>query len=166
MKFVKLAGSPHWYEWDQEHMWLEDIHGNITHIDENKPEWINATIAEFENWHDVYKKTSYNPLMRDCSEKNAWLDPDGYFWVGSCHEIDAEAIYRLLYPMSLDSVNSESDYLIDHGWVKLSASLMFTVYCDSGMYFNITRDQFYAIRDWCEYHQLPLKMMIGSYDYD
>ena len=146
-------------------MWLENIYGDIKHIDENTPEWINAIIDEFEDWHDVYRKTLYNPLMVDCSSKNAWLDPEGYFWKGECHEIDAKAICRLLYPSSTDML-FESDFLIDRGWVKLSATLMFTVYCDSNMYDNITRDQFYAIREWCEYHNLPLNMMIGSYDYD
>ena len=131
-------------------------------IDENSPEWINATIVEAEDLHDLYLKTGYSDLLRAPRETCLWLDPEGQCWKGDCHTIDAENIVEVLYGTDvLESVETDAaDFLIDHGWVKLSATLMLQYYCESHMYGNITAAQARTIKDWCDYFSVPFNWFV------
>jgi hypothetical protein len=60
MKFVKLSGQSHWYEWEEFNMKLRNFKGGWRDIDENSDEWMLSTIMEADSWHDFYVKTGFN----------------------------------------------------------------------------------------------------------
>jgi hypothetical protein len=62
MKFVKLSGQSHWYEWEEFNMKLRNFKGGWRDIDENSDEWMLSTIMEADSWHDLYVKTGFNPM--------------------------------------------------------------------------------------------------------
>lgn len=147
-KYIKERDS--YWEWDQKRMRLHNFRGGWHNIDENSPDWISAVTIEANDWHDLYKKTGYNPLEASVDDRCSWLDPDGNFWEGEAHEVCAEDILELAYGIEVDSMHAAADELIERGWVKLSATLMLQHYCESGMYDNITMDQWRAIQEWCD----------------
>ena len=161
MIFVKYEDC--YYEWDQTKMRLHNQAGGWFDINENAPEWLGATTVKAENWHDLYKQTGWTNLKRDITERCLWLDPEGGCWKGDCHEIDAADIVEVLYGEDL-RLYSAGDYLYQKGWVKLSATMMFTIYCDDSLYDNVTFDQACTIKEWCEYWELPISKMLPNYE--
>lgn len=161
MKFVKEKGA--YWEWDEPRMRLVNRAHGSHDIDENSPEWINATIVEAEDWHDLYLKTGWTDLylgnkLLPC----IWVDPDGECWKGDCHEVDAEDIAEVLYGKTV-SLNYAGDFLYTHGWIKLS-NWMFHTYAESDMYDNITIYQVRTIKEWCEKYGLPFDWVVPNYD--
>lgn len=160
-KYVKEHDS--YWEWDESKMLLINRKYGHHNINENSPEWINATFIEAEDWHDLYLKTGWTDLyIGDYRVPCLWLDPDGECWQGECHEVDAEDIVEVLYGEDL-GLDYAGDYLIKRGWVKLS-NWMFQFYAESHLYDNITEYQARAIKEWCDYFDLPFDWVVHNYD--
>lgn len=163
MKFAWLPTEEVWAEWDQDNMRLYFFPHGVQRIDENSALWTLAEIHEFESWHDLYLHTGFNPLAATAQDRYVWLDPDGEFWQGEAHACVAEDIALLVFGEELD-IDYADDFLIQRGWVKLSATMMHYIYCESDMYDNITTYQWKSICEWCEYWDLPQSDFVKGYD--
>lgn len=153
-KHVKTKNG--YWEWDELHMRLVNRNYGSHDIDENSIEWINATIIEAEDWHDLYLKTGWTDLYLGTYKVPClWLDPDGECWKGDCHEVDAEDIAEVVYGEDIN-LDYAGDYLYSRGWVKLS-NWMAYIYADSDMYNHITYYQVQVIKEWCEYYDIPFE---------
>ena len=155
-KFIQLAdGERKWYEWDETHMALDTIEGfTAWKIDENDPVWMNAKCLVAEDWHDLYIKTQYCPKATSLRHHYLWLDPYGCTYEGQAHALEAEYICESVYGKGSGVVGAAmelcDDFLIEHGWVKLSASMMLPHYIECGMYDHLTGLQKETIKDWCD----------------
>ena len=161
MKFVKTHNG--YWEWDESTMRLFNRSGGHCDVDENSPEWINATIVEAEDWHDLYLKTGWTDLKLDTYKVPClWVAPDGGCWVGDCHEVNAEEIAEVIFGEDVN-LDYAGDFLISHGWIKLS-DWMYVNYIESHMYKNITNEQFEVISDWCKFVDLPIEWFVEAPD--
>ena len=159
-KFVRYKND--YWEWDEEEMILNNRYHGWRSINENSPEWMNATIIEANDWHDLYLKTGYTDLYRgNKMEPCVWVDPDGDFWKGDCHEVDAEDICEVVLGIDADLYEA-GDYLFKLGWTKLS-TWMFSCYCSDHTYDNITTYQARAIKEWCDHYDLPFNWVVPNY---
>ena len=164
-KFVKLAGSTDYFLWDEERFRLYNYNHGWRDIDENSSEWINATVIEAEDWHDLYVKTGWTHLCfeHDYKHQNLWVDPDGYCWDGDAHEVIAQDILEVIYGIDAHEckIHDCAGVLERMGWIKLS-TFMFTMYCEENLYDNITYEQARAVKEWCEYYDLPFSWVCNT----
>ena len=151
-KFVQLSGSKDWLYWDGTKMYLENIKGGWYPIKEDTPEWLDATIEEYDNWYELCKAKHYYPTQCSHTNCDCWLSPDGRFFDGNAHACEAEYLCEYLYNHEVTIMTCD-DYLIEHGWVKLTTSLMYNIYEENGMYRFITPEQRESIRLWCDAHE-------------
>lgn len=153
MTFIRLAGHDDWYEWDKVSMKCITFGGSSFDIDNNSIEFMESVISEAKDWHELYKKTGYVPLRCDEYTDDVWLSPDGEFFVGDCHEVQAEGIYNVIYGNSNRDI-CFGDLLISNGWVKLTTSAMLHYYRKASMYDGMTNAQHNAAMLWCEVHHI------------
>lgn len=152
MKFVKLQGSDEWLLWEEEYMFLSNIKGGGQRIDENSPAWINAYVEEADSWYAICKKHSYYPNATSYKRNCSWLSPDGLFIEADAHACAAEYICQYLYDITDMDIEWCDDYLRQHGWVKLTTSVMYQIYYEDGMYDHLTQPQRDSIRLWADCH--------------
>ena len=93
MIFIQLKNEE-WWEYDAKHSRLYNIRGGHRSAD-------NIDLSKaiyFENWHDLYKQTGFNPLIDNINMWHCgWISPYGDFYPCEAHEADAEYIYSLVY---------------------------------------------------------------------
>lgn len=111
-------------------------------------------IKEYENWHEVYKKEYFTWMHANLCDHEVWIDLDGNYWGGDCHETDAEYILEDIFGIEIGLMTA-GDTLIKAGWIKAQTSLMTQYYTEDGMYDHITTEQAKSLRDYCEYHGIP-----------
>ena len=169
MTFVFLKpwnGNPEgvWWEWDEQNMKLRNFMGGGFDIDENSDYWINAQIKEVDSWHELYVVEHWNPLEVDVKSSDVWISPKGEYFEGDTHAVAAHYICKLVYGLDIDifAFDSAEDYLISHGWVKATCSLMWTIYQERDTTWRMTQNSFDALFDYCKFHgqQMPKKIEI------
>ena len=147
--FVKKDG--HWYILDVKNKRFYNFL-NGWKIDICSP---NDETCDVETWHELFLKTGYKPTETDYRTNDVWLDPDGNFYEGRAHSLQAEHITQYMYGLEFDDCGSETaeEYLVKKGWVKLTTSLMSEYYSLDGMYNHLTQKQQTAKHLWDKYHQ-------------
>ena len=162
MKFVKLSGQHHWYEWDEVKFRLYNFRGGWMSIDENSDEWMYSTIVELDSWHDLYMQMGYDPTLSLRIENDHWLAPDGRLHCGDGHELCAEMICELLYGEQDNFITFyAADHLVENGWVKLTTYAMLPFYVESGMYRHLTSEQKDTISLWCHANNIDEERIFG-----
>lgn len=164
MTFVKLWNK--WYEWPNrnELRFYNRRHGFISIVDEKVPEWSNVIIMEYEDWHDLYEHEHFSWMLADIRDHELWIDQDGNYWGGDCHEVDAEYILEDIFGIDIDLM-AAGDALVKAGWIKAQTSLMTQYYVENGMYDNLTTAQYISLANYCEEHGIPLSFYGLSEDY-
>ena len=139
MKFVKKNNI--WYKHNNNSDKLYNFfHGWTDYNPETDIE------KEFENWHDLYKQTGFNPLIDNINMWHCgWISPYGDFYPCEAHEADAEDIYSLVYG---EEHCYYSDKLIALHWIKVTNSLMYDIYKSQGAY-----DYFYSSEQENKFYQ-------------
>ena len=165
MTFVLLKpwnGDPEgaWWQWDKENMKLLNFRGGGFDIDENSDYWAHAEIHhDCDSWHDIYAVYGQNPLESDITAFDAWISPEGEFFEGNAHRVQAEYICNLVYGIDVDDPlfsGEAEDYLIGHGWVKATRSFMWSIYQKRDTTWYMTQATFNALFDYCELHNLKM----------
>lgn len=145
MKFLKYPDG-YWWEWDAGNMWAFNVRGGGHNINEN--ELGECEFLNCESWHDLYIKTGFNPLKSDITG-TGWISPAGEFYPCDAHEIDAIKILEVIYGIETDCLTWGGDELISKGWIKVTTSCMFEIYCEEGLYNKpMTHQQRKAFREW------------------
>ena len=157
MKFVLLKpwnGDPQgaWWEWNVEKMKLLNFRGGGFNIDENADYWANAEIREYENWHELYKATGFNPLEADIHDFDVWISPEGKYFDGNAHAVAAESIVTLVYGIEIEDpcfVGSAEYFLEQHHWIKATRSFMWQIYLDHRKGWEMTPATYGALVNYC-----------------
>ena len=152
MTFAKLDAHHYYLRVDYDKMRLYNFKGGWQDIDENSDEWMFATIVEADSWRDLYLKTGYCPLACSYTTRDIWMDPDGVTYEGFAHELCAERIGEILFGKE----DMYGDDLINLGWIKLTTSLMLSIYLERGFYDSITYEQESCLRKWAEANGVTL----------
>ena len=97
--------------------------------------------------HQLEIRTTYK-------NNDVWLAPDGEFYEGRAHSLYATYIVKQLYNRECDDFGmyTSEDFLIKHGWVKLTTSAMMEYYAKDGMYDHLTEIQESAKSLWEAFH--------------
>lgn len=155
--FVKV--NELWYEYDERRPdKLYNFHHGWTTKDKNT---IIQDYVFFDNWHDVYETTGFNPLV-DTTFYNltGWLAPNGDWYPCEAHLCGADDIIELIYGEDCDYSDDE---LIKCGWVKLTNTLMLQYYIDAGMYHHLTWEQAQTLQNhWCVYSGIEFDELLGE----
>lgn len=165
MTFVLLKpwnGNPEgvWWEWDEQNMKLRNFMGGGFDIDENSDYWAHAvTLRGCDSWHDIYEAYGQNPLESDVTAFDAWISPNGEFFEGNAHRVQAEYICNLVYGIDVDDplfMGEAEDYLIGHGWIKATRSFMWSIYQQRDTTWKMTQKTYDALFDYCTTHKLKM----------
>lgn len=146
MKFVKKNNI--WYKHNNNSDKLYNFFHGWTNYDS-----INDIEEEFENWHDLYKKTGWHPFITDSKERNVWISPWGEYFSCNAHYLGAEKIIEVIY--GIKEVDYADDYLVERRWVKGTTSLMWDMFY-ADMEYCITEKTKNAILKYCYTHNLRL----------
>lgn len=92
-----------------------------------------------------------NRLEVNKKSRDVWISPDGKFYNGNPHEIQAGYICEIIY--GLDDIAYGGDELESRGWIRATTSLMWDVRFDEWKNKYITQKQYDALWDWCECHK-------------
>lgn len=146
MNFIKLGD--HWYKWDMENMRAVNYHHGHFYIDENSEEFCNSVYrTDCDSWHELYQKTGYMPVQLYEPERDMWIAPSGFMYEGNAHELCAEWIWDIHFGEELPYYG---DKLIEQGWIKVTTSLMYYHYVESGMYDKMYPGQAESFLKWVE----------------
>lgn len=154
--FLKLKDSTDWMLYEDDGF-LSNIRGEGSYVRKDSPEWNEAVIDESISWYELCKKYSYYPTETTYRSRDVWLSPDGRFFEGRCHAVEAEYICEYMFNkhVSIHAWDTWDDFLIDEGWVKLTTTLMYSCYIENGMYKNLTDEQKKSARIWAYQHRMP-----------
>ena len=149
MNFLKYAGDDYWWKWPDGGITVFNFNGGHHDINENSERFINGTIIQADNWHDLYLQTGYMPLQVHEPKRDMWISPEGEMFECEAHEVAAKQILKVIYGETLDDdLWTYGDTLIARGWIKVTTSLMYNNYVLDGMYDNMTTAQLLAWYDW------------------
>ena len=150
MFFINHLRPDEWWEWDRENMKAYNYMGGWHNINENSLG--NAQYYECDSWHELYLAKHFCPLETDKREREAWISPEGRYYYGEAHAVEAEYICDIIYGNGLDFDYAE-DFLEEQGWVRVSSGAMWKVRFDNWRGKRISQRQYDALWDWCEYHK-------------
>ena len=152
MTFLKYKDKEHWWEWGKEKMIAYNYLGGHHNIDENALG--GAEYCECDSWHDLYLTKHYCPLEVTKREQDVWISPEGKYYYGEAHAVQAEHLCEIIYGLDDARIDWADDYLITLGWIKATTSLMWQVsYYDNLCNSVMPQAQFDALWDWCQLHQ-------------
>ena len=150
MFFINHLRPDEWWEWDRENMKAYNYMGGWHNINENSLG--NAQYYECDSWHELYLAKHYCPFESSKREREAWISPDGRYYYGEAHAVQAEYLCDIIYGNDLDFDYAE-DFLEEQGWVRVSSGVMWKVRFDNWKGKRISQRQYDALWDWCEYHK-------------
>ena len=153
MNFL-LYPNGDYYQWNIEKMRAYNIRGGWFAIDENVLG--ECKNLEFEDWHDLYIHTFYNPLVEDMKEIG-WIAPNGDFYPCTAHEVEAKIIVKYLFG---NIQGNAADYLNCRGWIKVSATMMWEFYIKDLEERFLPFQQRIALLDWCKTYNMPFPQKI------
>lgn len=149
MTFVKIGSD--WYERKPSGAIKQyknyNYNGGYTYENTEPTECIEAS-----DWHDLYLKTGYCPLKTDKYNRDVWIDTEGNYYEGNAHGYQATRLCELLYAHDFD-IGEAEDFLIEHGWIKATTSVMSEFYEKDGMYNNLYGQQKEAYLQWLQIHR-------------
>lgn len=160
MKFIKFDGDYVWNEFDEANLLARNLVGGYRKIDKNSFEYINSTIIEAENWHDLHLKTGWlGPWVTIIYPHAGWLTPDGLFYQCNAHDIDAVKIVEFLYGKYMDT-SEAADFLTQRGWLKITTSLMWDIRLEEENKWYLTPIQEKKLFEWC--HAMDMEFPKGK----
>lgn len=155
MKFILLG--EHYWELDENKMLVFNYRGGHHSISQDE---INTSkVIECENWHDLYLKAHYCPIETDKHESHAWISPDGTFYEGNAHEVQAEDICEIVF--GLEDEFCPGDVLEEKGFIRVTTTLMWEVRIDELASQTLTQKQYDALFDWCQCHNKEIPQGIS-----
>lgn len=152
MKFIQYPDQDFWWEWNTERMEAYNYNGGHHSINENGLG--DCKYIEAKDWHDLYLKTGYNPMECDVYERDVWISPEGVYYYGDAHAVQAEHICEIIYGQWF-SIDYADDFLDQKGWIKATTSLMWDLfYLERLNQSTLPIPQYNALWDWCEIHKM------------
>lgn len=150
MFFINHLRPDEWWEWDRENVVAYNYMGGWHNVNENSLGGVEC--YEYDSWHELYLAKHFCPLETDIWERDVWISPEGKYYYGEAHAVEAEHICDIIYGLDLDMDDAE-DYLENLGWVRATTSLMWEVRFDTWEDKRLTQRQYDALWDWCECHK-------------
>ena len=150
MFFINHLRPNEWWQWDRENMKAYNYMRGWHNVNENRLDGVEC--YEYDSWHELYLAKHYCPLESDKWERDAWISPEGKYYYGEAHAVEAEYICDIIYGLELDMDDAE-DYLEKIGWVRVTTSLMWDIRFDKLKEKRLTQRQYDALWDWCECHK-------------
>jgi hypothetical protein len=150
MLFINYPDKNHWREWDTDRMLCFNYRGGWCEVDENK--LCDVQCLNLNSWHELYLKTRYCPFETDRLTRDVWISPDGKYYEGQAHEVEAEYLLDIIYGEDVEWC--AGDKLEEKGWVRATVSMMWEVRFDEWTGKRITQAQYDALWDYCECHKL------------
>ena len=153
MQFLQYKDSDIWWHWPvEEGLTVYNVNGGWHEIDENSEQFMCGRVVHAASWADLCKQEGYNPWESEGNQptREMWIDPDGVMYdcgTWGAHESTAQTILKILFNQPEEYWDA-GDQLIERGWIKVSAGPMRKWYEKSGMYANMTDEQFYAYQRW------------------
>ncbi|MBO5435917.1 hypothetical protein J6A31_08995 [bacterium] len=151
MTFLKYNDSDGWWEFDKSRMMAYNVNGghhNVTEDDINE-----AVLFTCDNWHQLYLCKKYCPIETNVKCADVWISPDGKFYEGKAHAVQAEKICDIIYGLSDLTIWQAESWLNEHNWIKATTSIMWNYYVkDIVSNANLTTKQKTALYDWCNIH--------------
>lgn len=160
MFFINHLRPNEWWQWDRENMTAYNYMGGWHNVNENRLGGIEC--YEYDSWHKLYLAKHYCPLESDKRERDAWISPEGKYYYGEAHAVEAEHICDIIYGLELDMDDAE-DYLEKLGWIRVTTSLMWEIRFDKLKEKRLTQRQYDALWDWCECHNKEFPNGIETY---
>ena len=154
--FINYLGN--WYELENHEkkgLIAINFKGGQFDLDENNPNYMYADIVPYQNWHELYKCTGYDPTRRDISERDIWISPFGTIHEGEAHAVAAEGIAEIWYGWDDDEPDSAEFLLENKGWVKCSR-FFWDMHLEQYGYggWTMTASQANVVKLWCELHKI------------
>ena len=151
MTFLKYKDADVWWEWNKEKMIAYNYLGGHHNINENSLG--DAEYCECDNWHDLFLKKHYCPIQTDIATRDVWISPNGKYYNGDAHAVQAEYICDVIFGMNDSDIYYAEDYLSNNGWIKATTSFMWDICYYSALCNSIMpQAQFDALWDWCQFH--------------
>lgn len=154
MTFLKYKNSEDWWELvDQKgELVAYNYLGGWHNVDENSEEYMYGTVVTLNNWNHLYERYGYCPFYTEEPKRDMWIAPDGKMYdcgaIGA-HEVTAQYLLEIIFDED-EGLFVSGDKLIDYGWVKVTTSLMYQYYHESGMYDAMTDEQWISYQLWKE----------------
>lgn len=148
MLFIKFIHENGWRELDKEKMMAFNYFGGYHYI--NEKSLSQAEICEYKDWHELYLAKHYCPLEVNKKGNNVWISPEGKYYGDRSHEVVAEDLLEIIYGIE-DSL-WPGDELEEKGWIRAASSLMWQIRFDEWTGKKLTRKQYDALYEWCNYH--------------
>lgn len=158
MMFLRYQNEQEWFELvDREDgLFAYNYNGGWHKINENSEKFMYGTIVTLDDWIHLYKLYGYCPFLTQIPTTDMWIAPDGKMYdCGSCgaHELTAQNIIEIFFDQDEEFWDS-GDKLIGYGWVKVTTTLMYQYYHESGMYDSMTDEQWVSYQLWREKYRL------------
>lgn len=112
MKFIQYPDQDFWWEWNTERMEAYNYNGGHHSINENGLG--DCKYIEAKDWHDLYLKTGYNPMECDVYERDVWISPEGVYYYGDAHAVQAEHICEIIYGQWFSIDYADAKRVIKH----------------------------------------------------
>lgn len=161
MLFINHLKPDEWWEWDADKMRAYNYYGGWHDVNENSLGSVEA--IQCESWHELYKKTQFCPLERDVESRDVWISTDGKYYDGQAHDVTAEKILEVVFNQEVDFC--AGDKLEDKGWIRASTTLMWDIRFDDLSRKTLTKKQYEALWDWCQYHHMKFPEGINTYSF-
>ena len=146
MNFIKISNENNYLELNKEKMLVYNFLGG--HHPITQEELNNSEIIELNDWHELYCSKHYCPLETDKYEHAVWISPEGKFYQGNAHEVQAEDLCEIIYGEK--EIFCAGDYLEEHGWIRAARTFMWEIRFDEMNQKQLTQKQYDALYDWCE----------------
>lgn len=160
MYFINHMKPNEWWQFDTEKMRAYNFLGGFHYVTEEDIK--RSEIIEFSSWHELYLAKNYCPFEVDVWNYDIWISPEGKYYEGKAHALQAEYICEIIYGV-VDEILFYEDYIEKLGWIRATTSLMWDVRFDNWNGKRITQKQYDALWDWCECHQMKFPKGIETY---
>lgn len=156
-QFINYLG--HWYEFEnhpRKGLIAINYKGGWFDIDENNPNYMEAEMREFADWHALHMATGYDPTRQDITASDIWVSPYGTIHEGEAHAVAAEDIAGIWYGWNDDDDPDSAEYLLEkRGWIKCSR-FFWDMHLEQYGYggWSMLPAQAQLVRQWCEIHRI------------
>ena len=150
MLFINYPTKDQWRKWDTDKMICFNYRGGWCEVNENALGDVEC--LNLDSWHDLYLAKRYCALEADKWERDVWISPDGKYYLGEAHEVEAEHLLDIIYGETVEWC--AGDKLEEKGWVRATTSAMWKVRMHEWQGKLLPQRQYDALWDFCQQHKL------------
>ena len=158
MMFLRYQNEQDWWELvkTNDDLRAYNYRGGWHSVNENFDGYVNGTVVNLDSWNHLYERYDYCPFYTEVPTRDMWIAPNGQMYdcgEWGAHEITAQHLLEIIFGED-EGFWDSGDRLIEYGWVKVTTSLMFAYYHESGMYDSMTDEQWVSYQLWREKYRL------------